>query len=195
MKTDQNLIDVIAGNSSSYSLRMQALDQIKDESVFKFLAENAQDDWIRLESAVRGKINSSLQELKNHSDERICLEAAIELDDQQRLAEIVLSSQDMLLKEIAANYIDDEEQLRAILETTKVEKDKLMAAFRLGDFSCCRQLISEIKDEHLLFKLAQFLGDNELLRKLAAGASDKVVRRRATEWLKALEDTAEEDID
>jgi hypothetical protein len=195
MKTDKEIIDIVAGDSTSYTARVQALDQINDSSIFQYLAENAKDDWIKLESAVRGKITNSLQSLKNHPDERICLEAAIELDDQQRLAEIVLDSQDQLLKEIAANYIDSDEVLREILLNAKDEKSKVIAVMRLGDCKSCRRLLTELKSENLLFKLAQFIGDQGILKKLSLEAKDDLVKEKAADWLSALSDADEDEID
>lgn len=195
MKTEKEIVDVVAGLSESYSSRMAALDTITDESIFKYLAENAEDDWIRLESAIRGGITPSLKTLENHPDQRISLEAAIELDDQQRLAELVLSSEDDLLKEIALNYIDDDERLMQIVENAGDDTTRVMAAFLLGDFTCCRKLITELKDESLILKMAQFLDDRQILEELSDTAGDKRIKEKAKEWLKNLEGSADEEID
>lgn len=186
MKTREQVIEIVAGKTASYSSRIEALESIQDISIFKHLAENAEDDWIRLESAIRGGINSELIKLKNHPDERICLEASIELDDQKRLAEIILTSKDDLLKDIAVNYIDDDELLRGIISKCKNDKERVLAALRLGDIPLNKHLLLELKDEDLRLRLAQFLIDEKAISDLSENAKDQRVKKMASKWMAGL---------
>lgn len=195
MKTDKEVIDIAAGDSLSYAIRMEALDKINDESVYKYLAENAKDDWIRLEAAIRGRIRKVLRELSVNSDERICLEAAIELDDQERLADIVCTGKDEFLKEIAINYIDNKKALKEIIEKCDSERSRASAAILLGNTSVIRSLITEMKEENLKLKLAQFLSDAGIISELSKKARDKRVKYLAEEWLEDVPPGRDEELD
>jgi hypothetical protein len=159
MKEDALLVKIAAGDTESYTIRIQALDTISDKNTLGFLAENAKDDWIRLEAAIRIKNKQVLNKLKLSNDERIKLDAAINLNDQELLTDIVLNSKDDLHREIARNYIDDERQLRKIAEESISENDRVEAAIQLEDAHLCKQLIDLITDDRLKERLAQAIGN------------------------------------
>lgn len=195
MKVNAQLAEIITGNSASYSKRIQELETINDNSILKIIAEKADDDWIRLEAAIRGKITTVLEELKNHSDERIKLEVAIELNDQSLLTNIVLTSKDVLHSDIARNYIDEEPLLRKIISEGNRDIEKAEAAIRLGDFSLSKKLISEITEEKWQLRLAQAFGDLDEITRLSKVACDVNLREMASEWLLDLNPVGDNDID
>jgi hypothetical protein len=183
MKTTEHITKLVEGSKENYSEKIRLLDSIQDDSILKHLAEHAEDDWIRLESAIKGNVISVLQVMINHPDERIGLEAAIELNDQKRLTEILLTSKDQLLCHLAANYIDDDTYLRIIIEKSERETEVVDAAIRLGDSRLNRELISKLKNEYLQLKIAQYISDFKEIARLSENAKDIGVREMALNWL------------
>ncbi len=186
MRKDKKLVQIAADDRENYSIRKQALDDIKDKHFIDYLAENAKDEWIRLESAIQNKNTRILEQLTNHPDERIRLDAAIELGNQEALAGIVINSDLALHRDIALNYITSKIQLRHIVERSSRDQDRVEAAIRLGDNEICRSLISEITNEDLLFRIAQFINDYKLLAEISGKATNARVKKITSEWLEDL---------
>ena len=69
MSRDEKLAQIAANDTESYITRKQALDDIHDKHLIDFLAENAKDEWIRLESAIQSKNKRILGELARHKNE------------------------------------------------------------------------------------------------------------------------------
>ncbi len=179
MKKDEKLAQLAAGKSSHYSIRKQALDAIIDKDIICQLAENAKDDWIRLEAAIISKNNKVLKELRHHRDERIQLESAIELNDQEVLTKLVLKSKEYLHREIALRYITKKDFLHDIAENSIWEKDRIEAALMYRDRLLLKKLFRNSENDELKFRIAQYINDFKLLKKLAVGASNKRVRKMA----------------
>jgi hypothetical protein len=55
MNKDEKLAQIASDNAASYASRKDALDDIRDKRLINRLAETANDDWIRLESAIISK--------------------------------------------------------------------------------------------------------------------------------------------
>jgi hypothetical protein len=134
-----------------------------------------------------------LKELLYHPDEQIQLEAAIELNDQEALSNIVLKSKDTLHRDIALNYITNKSILEKIAKGSKMEKDKVFTAIRLGDRNLTKQMIADVEDEELKFRMAQSVNDLNILYEISSSASDSRIRQLADDWLLGLK--PEDDID
>ncbi len=195
MSRDEKLAQIAVNDIENYGTRRQALDDIKDRHIIDYLAENAKDEWIRLESAIQTKNTRILKELTKHSDERIRLEAAIELSDQETLAEMVIDSKDDLHRDIALNYINSKDQLRTIAEKSIREHEKVEAAIRSGDKELCKRLVADIKNEELLFRIAQVINDHDLISEISNKTSDVRVKKIANEWLDEFNPETASDID
>ena len=195
MSRDEKLAQIAANDTESYITRKQALDDIHDKHLIDFLAENAKDEWIRLESAIQSKNKRILGELARHKNESIRLEASIELGNQEALAEIVINANDDLSREIAFNYITDKEQLRQIAEKSPREQDRVEAAIRLGDHELCKLLIEELTDSNLLFRMARFINDYKLIEEISGKVSDTRLKKITGEWLEDLKPGSKNEID
>jgi hypothetical protein len=181
MKRDDKLAQMAGQTDAKYSVRKKALDDIKDKNIVRQLAEDAQDEWIKLEAAIISQNKKVLEVLKHHSDERICLESAIELNDQAILTKIVLQSGETLHRDIALNYITKKEYLLEIIEHSTRDNDKVEAALNYGDREFLKELFKCIKKEELKYRIARFTNDFELLYELFLHASDSRIRKMAEE--------------
>ncbi len=195
MSRDEELAQIAANDTQNYSIRKQALDDIKDKHLLNYLAKNAKDDWIRLESAIQTKNSGILKELTKHTDERIRLEAAIELNDQEVLAGIVINSGEDLHRDIALNYITSKDQLRTIVEKSTREQEKAEAAVRLGDKEVCKSLVAEIKNEDILLRMAKFINDYTLFAEISGKTTNSRIKKIAGEGLEELKPGSVSEID
>lgn len=193
MNQEEKLARIVASDDNTYSTRKLALDYMKDKKLIDQLAENANDGWIRLESAIICNNYHVMKELLNHPDEQIQLEAAIELNDQEALSNIVLKSKDTLHRDIALNYITNKSILEKIAKGSKMEKDKVFTAIRLGDRNLTKQMIADVEDEELKFRMAQSVNDLNILYEISSSASDSRIRQLADDWLLGLK--PDDDID
>lgn len=183
MNHEEKLAQIVASDDNNYSKRKNALDSLKDKQLLNQLAENASDEWIRLESAIMCNNYHVLKELLNHPDEQVQLEAAIELNDQEALSEIVLKSRDSLNRDIALNYITDKPTLEKIVKLSTMEKEKVNTAIRLGNRSLTKKMIAGIEDEELRFRMAQSVNDLNVLYEISSSATDSRLRQLADDWL------------
>ncbi len=195
MSRDEELAQIAANDTENYCIRKQALDDIKDKHLLNYLAKNAKDDWIRLESAIQMKNFGILKELTKHTDERIRLEAAIELNDQEVLTGIVINSSEGLHRDIALNYITSKDQLRTIVEKSTREQEKVEAAVRLGDKEVCKSLVTEIKNEDILLRMAKFINDYTMFAEISDMTTDSRIKKIADEGLEELKPGSASEID
>ena len=183
MSRDEELAQIAANDTEQYITRKQAFDDIKDKNVLNYLAKNAKDDWIRLESAIQTDNFRILKELSENSDERIQLEASIELNDQDKLLAIVVNSNEGLHRDVALKHITSKKHLRNIIDESPREEEKVKAAIRLGDKEVCKALVTEVKNEDLLLNMARSINDSELFAEISHNTSDSRIREIAENWL------------
>ena len=195
MSRDEKLAQIAANDTDNYVTRKQALDDITDRSVLDYLAKNAKDDWIRLESAIQTNNISILKELTENNDEGIRLEAAIELNDQDRLTRIVFNSKDGLHRDLALKNIISKAHLREIIDKSTSDQEKVKAAIRLGDKNVCKELVAVVNNEDLLLNMAKSLNDSGLFTEIYGKTSDSRIREIAETWLEDLKIGAGIDID
>lgn len=195
MSRDEKLAQIAASDTENYSIRKQALDDIQDRSILDYLAKNAKDSWIRLESAIEANNTEILKELSRHSDERIRLEAAIELDNQELLADIAVNSKDGINRDLALNYITSKNQLRSVIEKSPREQEKVKAAIRLGDKDVCKALVAEVNDVDLLLNMAKYYNYPGLFTEISGKTSDSRIKKIVDDWHEELKSGAGIDID
>lgn len=183
MSRDEELAQIAANDTEQYITRKQAFDDIKDKKVLNYLAKNAKDDWIRLESAIQTSNYRILKELSGNNDERIQLEAAIELNDQDKLSSLVLNSYEGLHRDVALKHITSKKHLLYIIDESSREEEKVKAAIRLGDKQICKTLVTEVKNEDLLLQMAKSFNDSELFSEISRNTSDSRIREIAETWL------------
>ncbi|MGD2035881.1 MAG: hypothetical protein PVF73_12535 [Bacteroidales bacterium] len=179
MNRDEKLALLAAGNEENYIHRREALDNIKDKAIIHELAQNASDEWIKFEAAVRSGNTGILEQLKNHSDEVIRMESAIELNDQEVLKNLVLNSGEMLIRTRALKYISEKDLLKEISDHCNEEKLKVEAGIVHGDRLLIKSLFGRLQSEELKLRLARYIYEYDLLRELSLKASDNKIRKIA----------------
>jgi hypothetical protein len=97
--------------------------------------------------------------------------------------------------EIALNYITNKKALRNIIENSKIEREKVETALRLGDQHISKKLVPEIQDEELQLRMAQSVNDRGILSKMSGKATNQRVRQMAGEWISELDPESDSDID
>lgn len=193
MNQEKKLAQIVASENNLYSIRKQALDSMKDEYQINQLAESVKDEWIRLESAIIVNNNQVLEKLTSSTDEAIRLEAAIELKDEETLSKIVIEGKEPVHRNVALNNINNKEILEDIIEQSKMEKERVKTALRLGNRNTTKMLLNEVQDEELKFRMAQSVNDINVLNEISSHAKDTRIRQLADDWVYGLQQ--ESDID
>lgn len=186
LSKNEKLVQIATDANKTYGMRKMALDILNDERLVNQVAENAADGWIRLESAALCNNRRILQELLNHDEEGIRLEAAIELNDQATLARIVLFGTESYHRRLALHYITNKLLLRSILKRCNDEKEKVETALRLGDPGLSKSMITTVRNEELKLRMAESVHDLGTLSEISGNANDRRVRQFAHEWISGL---------
>lgn len=193
MNEEEKLAQIADNENNPYSASKKALESMKDARQKNWLADFADDDWIRLESAILGKNRRVLKELAKSNNEAIKLEAAIEINDEETLSHIVLGGKEPVHRNVALNNITDKQILETIIEQSTMEKEKVRTALRLGNRNTTKMLLNEIQDEELRFRMAQSVNDINVLNEISSHAEDTRIRQLADDWVYGLQ--PESDID
>ena len=95
------------------------------------------------------------------------------------MTEIAKSGAEYFIQDIALNHITNKKLLLDIVLNGISNQIKVTAAFKVHDKRILKNLIGELKDDWLRFKIASFIDDRDILRDLALHADDTFIKKRA----------------